>query len=454
MSTHSQATNAVATHAPAYSAPGLEIYFQSHRAGLDAQLAFRLAQFIEATRESLDCAIYDLRHPDILAALQRVHTSGKRLRIAFDASQERTGGLDGDPKPGGTEAALEAAGLGPCATPIKEHGRHLMHDKFLIRDGRDVWSGSANFTVGGLELQDNNCFAVTSPDLAARYDAIFAKLLSDHPQAHERPAALALSTVAVGDARITPAFAPAAGESIEGVIVSALKGARRVRMLAFLISDPGILAALAAFRDDPRADIRGVYDPHGMEDVLRYTKQDNALFWFIHDPRFVKAPSHAFAAGREQDFMHNKTLIVDDHLVITGSYNFSENAEANDENLVSIASPAVAEAYTAYFDALYAAYGGTVLDVVHDSMHDTGALGVAPAMATHSAEPATTPGGRSAPAPVGGVPAPGGSAQPSTPPVSPAQAGGWGRLALVAVFFLVVLLVVVGALFLMGYIRL
>jgi len=75
--------------------------------------------------------------------------------------------------------------------------------------------------------------------------------------------------------------------------------------------------------------------------------------------RFVAAPSHAFNPHREQDFMHNKVLIIDDHLVITGSYNFSENAESNDENLLVIDSPDAAEAYAAYFGALYAAYGGT-----------------------------------------------------------------------------------------------
>ena len=57
--------------------------------------------------------------------------------------------------------------------------------------------------------------------------------------------------------------------------------------------------------------------------------------------------------------MHNKFFIIDDHLVLTGSYNFSENAEANDENLVVIDSPAVAATYTAYFDALYKKYAGS-----------------------------------------------------------------------------------------------
>jgi phosphatidylserine/phosphatidylglycerophosphate/cardiolipin synthase-like enzyme len=338
----------------AYSANGLEVFFQSHRAGWEAQLASHLVQFIEATTESLDCAIYDLRHPEVLAALARLAASGKRVRIAFDASKERTGGLSGDPKPSGTDQALEGAGLLGHATPI-HHGRHLMHDKFLVRDGREVWTGSANFTTGGLELQDNTCLVVASPQLAAAYTATFEALLSGN----DRAAPGKGSPVALGSATLTPCFAPASGEGIEGTLAAALKGAHRVRVLAFLISDPGILDALAPYAAEPHFDIRGVYDPHGMEDVLRYTQQDPTRFWFLHDPRFVAAPSHAFDPGREQDFMHNKVLILDDHLVIVGSYNFSENAEANDENVVVIDSPQVAAAYGAYFDALYMSYSRT-----------------------------------------------------------------------------------------------
>ncbi|MFL5627092.1 MAG: phospholipase D-like domain-containing protein [Ktedonobacteraceae bacterium] len=153
-------------------------------------------------------------------------------------------------------------------------------------------------------------------------------------------------------------FEPDASENIEQVIVDALSGAHRVRMLAFLVSDPGILDALAKFAPNT-ADISGVYDPHGMQDVLRFSKQDPSRFWFMRDPRFAAAPSHAFNPKGEQNFMHNKVFIIDDQLVLTGSYNFSENAEANDENLVVIDSPAVAAAYTAYFDALYKKYSGS-----------------------------------------------------------------------------------------------
>jgi phosphatidylserine/phosphatidylglycerophosphate/cardiolipin synthase-like enzyme len=337
------------------SLPGLEAYFQSARAGLDAQLTARLVEFIEATEESLDCAIYDLRHPAVLAALAQLVSRHKRLRIAFDASQERSGGLSGDPKPGGALQAITDAGLLPYATPVHERGRHLMHAKFLIRDQRAVWVGSANFTRGGLELQDNNCLAIASAELSATFGATFAELLG--PVRRHQLAQLARPTsVTVGGATLQPLFAPAAGEGIEQEIIAALNGARRVRVMAFLLSDPGILEALAPLGADPRFDIRGVYDPHGMQDALRYARQDRAHFWFLDDPRFVAAPSHAYAAGGEQDFMHNKVIVIDDRRIFTGSYNFSENAEANDEVVLAIESPALASAYTSYCDTLYAAY--------------------------------------------------------------------------------------------------
>lgn len=334
------------------SVPGVQLLFHSQRVGINPSLVNELVAFIMGTERSLDCAIYDLRHPEVLQALATVAHKHK-LRIAFDAGKSRPGV---DPKPGGNQEALEAAGLLRYATSIHE-GTHLMHNKFLIRDGRTVWTGSANFTQGGLELQDNNCLIIDAPEVAAQYEATFADLISPNHQHQRARGSQVLGTpVRLGEAVITPDFAPAAGEGIEDSIIAALKDVRRLRVMAFLISDANILAALAPLAHDHRVDIRGIYDPSGMEDALRSNRQNRAHFWFLHDSRFVAAPSHAFHAQGEQDFMHNKVLIINDDLVMTGSYNFSENAEANDENSLRIQSPAIAAAYNSYFDTLYAAY--------------------------------------------------------------------------------------------------
>jgi phosphatidylserine/phosphatidylglycerophosphate/cardiolipin synthase-like enzyme len=56
------------------------------------------------------------------------------------------------------------------------------------------------------------------------------------------------------------------------------------------------------------------------------------------------------------DFMHNKVIVVDD-TVITGSYNFSRNAECNAENILLIDSPTLAAAYRTYIRRLAERYG-------------------------------------------------------------------------------------------------
>ena len=334
---------------PTAAVPGVQLMFHSQRAGLDPSLVAQLVSFILATEHSLDGAIYDLRHPQVLQALATVARS-KHLRIAYDAGKVRLGA---DPKPGGNEEAVQQAGLTSHATSIHE-GSHLMHDKFLIRDGRTIWTGSANFTSGGLELQDNNCLIIDSPELAQQYEATFLDLISGHHEHHPaRGRSVMGQPVRLGEVTITPGFAPAAGTGIEQTLMSLLHGARRVRIMAFLIGDAGILQALAQVRN---ADVKGIYDPNGMEDVLRFSRQDRSHFWFLHDSRFVAAPSHAFHGNGEQDFMHNKVFIINDEWVVTGSYNFSENAEANDENVLQIHSPAIAAAYTRYFDSLYTLY--------------------------------------------------------------------------------------------------
>lgn len=341
-------------YATTLTTQGVEILFQSARAGLNAGLTKHLIDFIDGTEHSLDVAIYDLRHPAILEALSRQTKRGVRLRLAYDGGKERVGGLSGDPKPGGTEEALSAAGLLPFATAVHEAGRHLMHDKFVVRDGKAVWVGSANFTVGGLEQQDNNCLILTSNQLATSYTTVLEELLQPHHR-HTYESATP-PTIEVGNTPLIPFFEPANGDGIGRAITAALKGARRVRIAAFLLSDADILTALLPFAGNPHADIRGVYDPNGMKDVLRYTHQDPKAFWFLSDPRFCAAPSHGFVAGHEQDFMHNKIFVIEDQVVFTGSYNFSENARENDESVLVLNSTEIATAYTSYIDRLYSIY--------------------------------------------------------------------------------------------------
>ncbi len=341
-----------------FSAAGLHFFFQSKRAKIDGKAVSQLVKFIQGAKHSLDVAIYDMKNPDVLKALKGMSTK-VRLHILFDAGKAGRKSTTVDPK-SSTAGAIKAAGLKAFAQPVKEKGGHLMHDKFIVRDGASVWSGSGNFTSGGLLLQDNNFFTMDSPAIAAAYSKTFGDLGALGHSASHKPSVASLPTkVKIGKIPVTIFFSTQAGatEGIETEVQKRLKGAKKIRVIAMLVSDPGILASLLALK---KKDIKGVLDPHEMKQVMK-NKTGDPNFWFANgDPRFVAANSHAFnGKGDKNDFMHNKVMIIDDKVVITGSYNFSENAEANDENLLIFESTALAGAYHKYFNALFAQYQQT-----------------------------------------------------------------------------------------------
>jgi phosphatidylserine/phosphatidylglycerophosphate/cardiolipin synthase-like enzyme len=310
-----------------------------------------LTAFIAGTQSTLDVAIYDLTEPSVLTALAKVaRARGKTLRLAYDASGERPTNTSVDPKPGKTHQAIKDSGLEPYAKPVYLTGRHLMHDKFCIRDGKELWTGSANFTHGGLALQDNICLEIASAAPAKAYQPVFDDLWGD-PKTLAAPAPA--KPVNVGGSKITIYFAPGAGEGIDELVTRLLGKAKKVRLMAFVITDPDILTALVRF-SRPRADIEGIVDPAALTTAKKIKTLDPTTLWWVKDKRIRIARSHPFTATGDNDFQHNKVLILDDHLVVCGSYNLSENAEANDENLLLIDSSSIATAYSRYFDAVYA----------------------------------------------------------------------------------------------------
>ena len=158
----------MASKLASFHLPGLDFYFLSKRAGIDPQASAHLAQFIQGAKKSLLCAIYDLQDPAILKALQGAAKRLKtKLHIVYDAGKPKKGVGTVDPKnTSKTGQLIKQYGLDKFATAVHVLGGNLMHDKFLVRDDADVWTGSGNFTKGGLTLQDNNFAAIRSPELA------------------------------------------------------------------------------------------------------------------------------------------------------------------------------------------------------------------------------------------------------------------------------------------------
>src|SRR6266849_3962947 len=119
-----------------FSAKNFNLYFTSQRANIDGKVVPRLVQFIQGAKHSLDVAIYDMKNKDVLRALKKM-SSAVQLRILYDGgkgSKVGGGSITVDPKPPATQKAIADAGLAKFAQPVHDIGRHLMHNKFIVRD--------------------------------------------------------------------------------------------------------------------------------------------------------------------------------------------------------------------------------------------------------------------------------------------------------------------------------
>lgn len=153
-------------------------------------------------------------------------------------------------------------------------------------------------------------------------------------------------------AQVRVCFVPA--QSCDEPIAAAIRNARTsIRVQAYGFTAPVILGALG----DAKArgvDVRAILDKSNDPTTRRRDRDGDA-------PRLVGA--HFTAAmgiptwiDHKVAIAHNKLIIIDEKLVIGGSYNFTMSAEdRNAENVTFIDSPDIARLYMQNWEARRAA---------------------------------------------------------------------------------------------------
>jgi phosphatidylserine/phosphatidylglycerophosphate/cardiolipin synthase-like enzyme len=342
-------------------------------------VATRIAGFIEQAQSTLDIAIYDFRlHGDpasiISEALRNRAKSGVVIRIAFDAATnpephltpaEAPALLEADKKPPGTETFVRAFADAASLKAITGY-RVLMHNKYIVRDAQSpnaaVFTGSANYTNDSWGLQENNLLFLVSQSLAAQYARDFSDLWSGG-RIRENPGNDDVSRVAIGGVDVAVGFTPGESPAVVKEIVGAISGARtKLRVASVVISSGPILAALSEAIDRGIA-LDGLYDGPQMDQVERqwraaHVGADKVNTWQKVAQRLARKNSIPFDMHRPQqphNFMHNKLVLADD-TVIMGSFNLSNHAMGNAENVLFIKDSKLAEQYETYLAALTARY--------------------------------------------------------------------------------------------------
>jgi phosphatidylserine/phosphatidylglycerophosphate/cardiolipin synthase-like enzyme len=345
------------------------------------EVASRIARFISEARSTLDIAIYDFRLSGEAAAIisdaLRERAKNKVvIRIIYDATTEPNGDIVPATSPTRLEADKKAPGTETFVRSFADIAqikgvtgyRALMHSKYLIRDGNAdeaaVFLGSANYTNDSWGLQENNLLQLRSRPLAFYFSKNFIDLFTAGRIA-ERPAVRDVDVVRVADVPVTVAFAPEQSPAIIKEIVGAITNARQRLLVASVVLSSGpILAALSEAIDRGTSCI-GIYDGPQMDQVRRqwhaaHVGADKINTWDKVAGHLVRKNSLPYDRNKPHqphNFMHNKLVIADD-VVMTGSFNFSNHAMGNAENVLFIRDANIASIYEAYIRQVMTKYGG------------------------------------------------------------------------------------------------
>ncbi|ACL24321.1 phospholipase D-like domain-containing protein [Chloroflexus aggregans] len=287
-----------------------------------------ILQDIANARQSIDLATFEYTLPPLAEALATAHRRGVKVRAALDRESLE------DPVDAKFAGILEDAGI-----PISwEDTQAFLHSKFIIIDNQIVWTGSWNATINDTYRNNNNLLRITIPSLVENYRVEFAEMAAGR-FGNSKQAVTPFSRITTPQATIENYFTPR--ERPASRIVELINGARRsVRFMAFAFTNDEIAGAMIT-RRQAGVTVQGVFE-------RRNAGGSGSEFALLRDNGVeVLEDGNCYT-------MHHKVIIIDDRIVITGSYNFTARAErTNDENLLIIDDPVLAAAYLTEFERVF-----------------------------------------------------------------------------------------------------
>jgi phosphatidylserine/phosphatidylglycerophosphate/cardiolipin synthase-like enzyme len=139
----------------------IEICFSPHE-----NCAETVINEVSQSTSTLDLALYSLTHVEISSAIAQAHMRGIRVRVIIDKTQA------------GIRAAkdeyLEEYGIEVKRMRSPKGG--LMHHKFGIIDGKILFTGSFNWTMGGNDKNSENLNLLNDSEAIRLYQEEFERL--------------------------------------------------------------------------------------------------------------------------------------------------------------------------------------------------------------------------------------------------------------------------------------
>ncbi|MCB0831954.1 MAG: hypothetical protein KDC45_00680 [Bacteroidetes bacterium] len=347
----------------------------------------RVIDCINQSKRSIDIAAFELNSLNIVVALCKAKERGVRVRLVFDDEHAP----NNNPPLWKVARSLLTTKYGipimsDAGWPVVNRKdkflkgyRSLMHHKFIVIDNLSsdshdavVITGSYNFTITGM-VSMQNVVIIRNANLARNYTVEFEKMwggsgdLPDETKAkfHQYKPFAIFDPIDFGKSSIQVYFAPFGRSSrdqdnllarIADIITKETEHDIRICSFSFS-SGIEIDDAIREKFELHHVDVKAVFDKTSKSKYSLYaamTGNSGSL-----NPWTKKADAYLANEDRQ---LHHKYILIDAEnpdardipVVITGSFNFSKNAnEVNDDNFLVIRDR---EAVNQFLQEFYARY--------------------------------------------------------------------------------------------------
>lgn len=200
----------------------------------------------------------------------------------------------------------------------------IFHQKFIVRDGTSLLTGSTNFTDTGTSTNLNNLVIVHDEEIAKLYSREFREIQQGHFGKLNEGHDPAPKEKVVSEIPIKVLFAPDHNPEME-IVKQMLKGRKQVDFAIFTFSETSAIDDGMIAQTNAGMKIRGALD--GM--MANHE-------WAATRP-VKNAGATLYSVSKQGNLrkLHHKLMVIDKQVVITGSFNYTGPANRlNDENII------------------------------------------------------------------------------------------------------------------------
>ena len=262
--------------------------------------------FINDARYKLDVCVYSISDHDILDALTNQAKRGVQIQICTD----------------------NAYPLSLNNIEIVYDSQGLMHNKYMIADSQAVWFGSTNLTPTSLNDHENNVIVSYDTELIEGFQQNFDQCFSGLFKTNRKE-------IGAPNLRFSPE------EDCFDFILNELSKTKKT-----------VYIAMFAFSDNRIAHYLKVLTSKRVKVFVLADKDWNLSSIYSDTDEMSRYTSVRLDVS--QALLHEKFIIIDEKVLLTGSYNYTASAQTrNDEFVFKTRNSTIVNRFTDHFLTLW-----------------------------------------------------------------------------------------------------